>query len=77
MDAEVKPLKERGVEVIEVPPLGELVDYKSAFVMPESAKGVPLELLPKGTAHKSQRKFLGLEVIDAPLPEQGTRRRSK
>ena len=67
--AEVKSLQERGVEVVDVPPAGEVVDYHSAFVLPDSAKGVPLELVPKGIAHKSQRKRLGLEVTDAPLPE--------
>lgn len=69
VSAEVKSLQERGVEVVDVPPAGEIVDYHSAFIMPDSAKGVPLELVPKGIAHRSQRKRLGLEVTDAPLPE--------
>ena len=69
VDAEVESLKERGANVIKVPPMGDVIDYTSAFVMRESAKGVPLELLPKGLVNKSMRKLLGLEVIDAPLPE--------
>lgn len=70
VEAEIKSLKERGVDVTEVPPMGEIIDYKSAFVLDlPSTKGVPLEFNPKGLAHKSQRRRLGLEVIDAPLPQ--------
>ena len=68
IDAEVKSLNEKGVQVIEVP-RGEIIDWRMVALMPESAKGVPLEFAPKGTAHKTQRKLLGLEVIDSPLPQ--------
>lgn len=68
VDAEVKSLRERGAVVMEQPPCGAVVDYKSAFVMAKSAKGVSIELVPKGTANKSLRRFLGLEVKDSPLP---------
>lgn len=67
VDAELKSLEEKGIEAIEIPQ-GEYVNYKSGYLMPEAAKGVPIELIPKGTAHKSIRTALGLEVIDAPLP---------
>jgi methylmalonyl-CoA epimerase len=68
VDAEVKSLQGKGVQAFEIPQ-GEVVDYKSAYLLPESAKGVPIELVPKGTAHKSVRRALGLKVIDAPLPQ--------
>jgi methylmalonyl-CoA epimerase len=68
VDAEVKFLQGKGIQAFEIPQ-GEIVDYKSAYLLAESAKGVPIELVPKGTAHKSLRKALGLKVIDAPLPQ--------
>ena len=68
IDAEVKSLRARGAEVQEIPPLGPIITYKSAIVTRECAKGVPLELVPKGTAHKCQRMLLGLQEKDEPLP---------
>ena len=68
VDAEVEFLRKRGVEAFEIPQ-GEVIDYKSAYLLAESAKGVPIELVPKGTAHRSVRKTLGLKVIDAPLSQ--------
>ena len=50
--------------------MGDIINYKSAFVLDMTlTKGVPLELNPKGLAHTSLRRQLGLEVIDAPLPQ--------
>ena len=68
VDAEVEALQAKGVDVIKIPPIGDTIDYTSAFVSRHSAKGVPLELLPMGLVNQSMRKLLGLEIKDEPLP---------
>lgn len=68
VDAQVETLQANGVMVMAIPPMGETVDYPSAYILDDEAtRGVPLELVPPGTAHKSQRKLLGMDVADQPV----------
>ena len=45
VDAEIKSLKARGAEVLEIPP-SPSIPYKRGFIRRRSAKGVLIELVP-------------------------------
>ncbi len=66
IDAKVKAVQDSGVTILEVPPMGPIVDYKSAYILDDEAtRGVPIELVPPGTARKSQQKLLEEPVSGA------------